>query len=164
MGVKVREKEEFKGKYWKHRWEAYLKYVVQYVREIDPEKILEIGTNGITLCEGSDTMDIQGNPTYLHDATKPFPIKGKQYDLVIATQVWEHLGTGQVEAFKEVMRVSHAAILSFPYLWKTSSDELHAGITKEIIDNWTNEEEYYDEKVVPNRNFRNKRLIRVYRW
>lgn len=58
-----------------------------------------------------------------HNATeKPWPIANKQYDLFIALQVWERLDNKQSRAFREVMRVSRAAILSFPYLWDYPRD------------------------------------------
>lgn len=68
------------------------------------------------------------NIRYLHDATiTPCPIEDKAYDLLIALQVWEHLEGKQQDVFKEVMRVSKMAILSFPYKWKTSCP-IHSGI------------------------------------
>lgn len=80
--------------------------------------------------------------TYQHNATeKPWPIADKSYDLFIALQVWEHLDNKQSFAFREVMRVSRAAILSFPYLWHCKKNSLsypeHHMIDEELISNWT---------------------------
>jgi hypothetical protein len=36
------------------------------------------------------------------------------YDLFVALQVFEHLGTSQREAFREVRRVARHAIISLP--------------------------------------------------
>ena len=161
--VIIRDKSEFVGKYWGKRWELYLKCVADYVKGLNPERVLEIGTNGMSLCLEADTMDITGNPTFLHDATKPFPVDNKQYDLVIATQVWEHLGTGQREAFKEVMRVSGAAILSFPYLWRNKKNKVHYGIDKNKIDEWTCNMPYEIERIT-NIPKTHKRVIRVFKF
>ena len=75
--------------------------------------------------------------TYLWDARNtPWPIEDKKYDLFIALQVWEHLGDKQGDAFREVMRISRMAILSFPLGWNCPGD-CHHNITKEKISEWT---------------------------
>ena len=79
---------------------------------------------------------------YLHDATKiPWPIIDKEYDMFIALQVWEHLLGKQKEAFREVMRISRMAILSFPYMWDCPKDNAnypeHHMIDEKIIADWT---------------------------
>lgn len=161
--MKIREKEDFTGKYWLGRWDDYLKYVVEYVEELNPKKVIEMGTNGISLCLDSDTLDISesSKPTFLQDAGKiPWPIKDKAYDLLIATQVWEHLKGNQELAFSEVKRISKSAILSFPYLWPNGS-ESHKGITKEIINKWTLNEPFSKEIIIESSN-RLKRLIRLF--
>lgn len=83
------------------------------------------------------------NPSkeYLHDATViPWPIADKEYDLFIALQVWEHLEGKQYEAFREVMRISKMAILTFPYLWGCPKDDpnypSHYMINENIIAEW----------------------------
>ena len=54
----------------------------------------------------------------LHDATAtPWPIPGERYDLFVALQVFEHLGTSRRAAFTEVRRVARHAIVSLPIEW-----------------------------------------------
>jgi hypothetical protein len=131
--------------YWNNRWE-YIGEVVDIVKSNNYKDILEIGANCLPVVSDCHTMEINpnNNPTYFHDATQPFPIEDKKYDLVIALQVWEHLyqnskedSPRQKEAFEEVMRVSKEAILSFPYLWDCPNDFMHHNVTKELIKEWT---------------------------
>ena len=103
--------------------------------------VLELGPYKLPIVEGSDVMDKYAylpHAKYIHDATVvPWPIKDKTYDLFIALQVWEHLGNRQQEAFKEVIRTSKMAILSFPYKWEKSASLSHVGIDDRIISEWT---------------------------
>jgi len=128
------------GKYWKegknYRWK-YISYVIDKMKAINPERICEAGSNGIKLNSESLEMDL---PWY--DLNKiPFKtlegdiLKDKFFDIFVALQVWEHLDNQQA-AFKEVMRISKAAILSFPYKWKYG-DKRHKNITWQIIKKWT---------------------------
>ena len=79
---------------------------------------------------------------YIHYAAeKPWPVVDKQYDLFIALQVWEHLSNNQSRAFREVMRISKAVVLSFPYNWDCPENnanypEYH-DIDEELIAGWT---------------------------
>ena len=161
--ITIRNIKEFAEKpYWKNRWVSYLKDVAELTLKLNPKKVLEIGSFELPLCLESDTMDIIGEPTYFHDATNvPYPIPDKYYDLVISTQVWEHLGTGQREAFKEVKRISKAAIFTFPYLWKNPEDVIHFNIDKRKINFWTCEEPFVVERKVIGRR---ARILRMYQW
>lgn len=140
------------GKYYEGRWE-YFKEVIRIIKNEDVESVLEIGPAQEPIVRNCDVMikpenDMWGRPKntffkeYLHEATeKPWPIKNKQYDLVIALQVWEHLDNKQSRAFREVMRVSKMAILSFPYMWDCPKDSrnypAHHMIDEELINDWT---------------------------
>lgn len=68
-------------------------------------------------------------------------ILNKQYDLLIALQVWEHLDNKQTRAFRELKRVAKRAILSFPYEWtggeQKPSHRAHRDIDKALISDWT---------------------------
>lgn len=126
-------------KYYKDRW-PYLETAASMAMKEAPEKILELGTYRLPLFKRSDVMDLKTDIprlTFRHDITKaPWPIADKAYDMVVALQVWEHLGDGQEAAFREVMRVARGAVLSFPYLWNKPGD-IHHGIDKTIIARWT---------------------------
>ncbi len=141
-----------KGEWYTGRW-SYYAPVVELVKEINPNSVLEIGPGGHTIVKGGDILvrpedDYWGRPhahiarVIEHDATeKPWPIADKQYDLVIALQVWEHLGNKQSRAFREAQRVAKSAIFSFPYLWDCPKDNAnypeHHMIDKELIGDWT---------------------------
>ena len=82
------------------------------------------------------------NKLIIHDATiNPWPIENKKYDLFLALQVWEHLDNKQTRSFKEVIRISKSAILTFPYLWEGGdhkpSHNAHRNIDKDLINDWT---------------------------
>ena len=105
-------------------------------KDMDPTSVLEVGPYRVPLSLDSDVLDRRdfhtGNTLILHDADDtPWPIEDKKYDLVIATQVWEHLKR-PCEAFAEVQRVSRSAILTFPYMW-TSGSKSHRDIDEKRI-------------------------------
>lgn len=141
------------GNYYEGRW-AYFSEVIKIIQENkDVSKVLELGPSFRTIVKNCDIMvkpdnDVWGRPekyvkkVYEHDATLvPWLIKDKEYDLFIALQVWEHLKDKQKKAFKEVMRISKMAILSFPYMWDCPKDNAnypeHHMISEEIIREWT---------------------------
>jgi len=140
------------GKYYAGRWE-YFKEVIDIIKHEEIKSVLEIGPAQHPIVKKCDVMikpenDMWGRPKkefskqYLHDATEtPWPIKDKRYDLLIALQVREHLGNKQSRAFREVMRVSKMAILSFPYMWDCPKDSrnypAHHMINEELIGDWT---------------------------
>ena len=86
---------------------------------------LELGPYRRPLITGADVMDIRLSPVLhtdgrqiAHDATvAPWPVADKAYDLFVALQVFEHLGTAQAAAFREVRRVARHAIVSLPIDW-----------------------------------------------
>jgi hypothetical protein len=122
------------GKYWKdgyrYRWK-YMGYVIEQLKTMNPKTICEAGANGVLLCKESFSMDL---PDYDLNLI-PYPFKDKQFDCFVALQVWEHLNK-RSEAFREVTRISKAAILSFPYEWK-HGDKRHRNIDWKKIKKWT---------------------------
>ena len=162
--IQVKNKTFFsnKSKYWDNRWDNYLKDVAAIVSKLDVTKVLEVGTNGISLCIGSETLDIKEGATYHYSITDtPLPFEDKNFDLIIATQVWEHLEGGQQRAFKEVLRLSKYFVMSVPYMWEKSAHKSHIGITKDIINDWTLNYPYQIEMIVGKKK---KRLIRLYKF
>lgn len=138
--------------YFGDRW-RYFKEVINLIKEEKFDSVLELGPAKKSIVKFADVMDFSGdkipNLKYKWDATKtPWPIEDKKYDLFIALQVWEHLyekkkgpcweGPKQREAFREVMRISKNAILSFPFEWHCPrSCPSHHNITKKKIAEWT---------------------------
>lgn len=137
------EKKSSKDKYYaksaKSHWECY-REVIKIIKNLDFNSVLELGPYKIPVIKNADIMDKWPKAprlTIFHDATQtPWPIKDKQYDLFIALQVWEHLKGKQKQAFKEVMRISKMAILSFPLNWNVPGN-CHHNITEEKIAQWT---------------------------
>lgn len=123
-----------KSNYWKegykYRWQ-YMDYVIAQAIIIGGQKIIEAGASGMPLFKDSFLFDY---PEYdLNNI--PYKFKDKEFDTFIALQVWEHLEK-QSDAFREVMRISKNAILSFPYKW-TWGDKQHKGIDDKKISEWT---------------------------
>jgi len=137
-------KEEFdklaeEYRYWRERW-SYIGVVANILEQESFDTVLEMGNKGVPIVKGSDSMDIEAYEglTYLHDAKiTPWPLKDKEYDVFIALQVWEHLRDKQEDAFKEVIRCSKIAILSFPYKWNCPNDPMHHNIDENRIKKWT---------------------------
>lgn len=120
------------------------KAIAAMIREdIAPSEILEIGPNYYPLIPGSDTIDqyVYCNPSYVHNVKAiPWPIQ-RRYKLIVALQVFEHLGQSQRQVFEEMKRVGDNAVLSIPWKWKTTKTESliesHCGINDRVIANWT---------------------------
>ena len=87
---------------------------------------LEIGPHLRPVVVGADVMELVAKPDseaegrlIVHDARRtPWPIADRTYDLVVALQVFEHLGAFQAAAFREVRRVAWHAIISVPIDWE----------------------------------------------
>ncbi|MCX7424636.1 MAG: methyltransferase domain-containing protein [Planctomycetia bacterium] len=140
------------GRYYVGRWE-YFKVAIDIFQRLNPSNVLELGPGPHTIVHGCDIMvtpgdDQWGRPANKarkvieHDATqKPWPIDDKAYDLFIALQVWEHLDNKQSRAFREVMRISKTAVLSFPFMWDCPRENAnypqHHQIDRELIGDWT---------------------------
>lgn len=137
--------------YLKRRW-TYYREAIAIAQRVAPRRVLEIGTAYTPLFPISDRLDYQAtfNPTYHHDATVvPWPIADKAYDLVVALQVWEHLGDRQREAFSEIPRVAGYALLSLPYKWRRRSNPSHSGIDDTVVRKWAGGREAVETVEVP---------------
>jgi hypothetical protein len=123
-------------KAWEVRW-AYMAVVQDWMRELDPQRVLEAGTNGVGVCADSDTMGLEDECTFTHDLTQiMWPFENKEYDVFVALQVWEHLEGWKLEAFHEARRIAKHVILSFPYMWYCPGN-IHHGIDDRVISEWT---------------------------
>lgn len=126
--------------YYAARWPYYEEAIDQVMR-YRPSSILELGCMTLPLFRNSHTMDVSTgcNPTILHDASKtPWPVSDKAYDMFMSLQVWEHLASSQADAFREVKRVSHRAVISFPLMWGTKDPtNIHSAISMDKIAEWT---------------------------
>lgn len=111
-----------KDMHWNaNRWE-YHKVAVEICKEYSAQKILELGTMGIKIFEGSDEMDFDveagwriEKPTYLHDAKlTPWPIENKSYDFFVALRVFHHLTPFQGICFQEARRIARNIVIVTP--------------------------------------------------
>jgi hypothetical protein len=130
---------------------------------------LELGPHLRSLIVGADVMDVVQNDSLeaegrrvVADATRtPWPIDDKAYDLFVALQVFEHLGTRQPEAFLEVRRVARNAILSLPIDWVMADPRnCHHLVTEERVLGWF--APVVPTKVVVGNPGHRKRLIYVF--
>jgi hypothetical protein len=106
---------------------------------------IELGPNVSPLIVGADLMDRVARPELeagghllVHDATEtPWPITDGRYDLFVALQVFEHLGSAQPAAFAEVRRIARHAIISLPIDWEMDDPRnAHHGISHERVLSW----------------------------
>lgn len=106
---------------------------------------LELGPHIRPLVVGADVMVLEAHEemqaegsVLVHDATAiPWPVADGAYDLFVALQVFEHLGTSQPAAFAEVCRVARNAIISLPIGWvMPDPTNCHHGITEERVLSW----------------------------
>lgn len=125
--------------------ERFISYYYQseFVRKLNPKKILEIGIENKTISNylknngfNVTTCDINKTtkPDYLGDIRK-LPFKKNSYDLLMAFQVLEHIpGEDFSIALKELHRVSSKwVILSLPYSALNFSAVVKFPFIKKII-------------------------------
>jgi hypothetical protein len=128
------------------RW-VYHKAAAGLARLVGPElpgEVLEIGTMGISIVRGSDTLDYPEKwgldslqTTIRHDAkTVPWPIERKRYKLVIALRVFHHLTPRQEECFMEAKRVGRHLIIVVPDYYDSHLYPDSRGISEEQFTVW----------------------------
>ena len=134
--------------YYKARWRytsVALAEAAKLIVRDDLRTALEVGAPVKPVLTGAHVMDYRYReeldpsvPVTVHDATvTPWPFEDKQFGLFIALQVWEHLGSGQAAAFREVRRVARHAILSLPIDWDMEDpSDIHHGISEEQVLSW----------------------------
>ena len=163
--------DNLNDEYYEGRYD-YFKEVIDQIKLMDNiNTTLEIGPYKSPLVEGGDVIDIKDNDLksypikigkfYKHDCSvTPYPLKDKQYDLVIACQVLEHLGTNQKEIFKELSRISKKAIITLPYKWNVPCNKHHM-IDENVIDYWAQGLKPTFEKIFLDRP---QRILRIYNF
>lgn len=145
--------------YDEQRWDMYYQEMVEELLKLRGiNSVLELGPYKAPFIEGCDVMDrwdfseyfpLKVNKVILHDCSEvPFPIKDKEYDLVIACQCLEHFGIRgeQVDAFKEIARISKKAIVSLPYKWYRPRDRDHHMIDERVFDDWQGDLKHYYQR------------------
>jgi hypothetical protein len=106
-----------------HRWEYHEK-VIDLLKTIEFDSVLEAGTMNIKIYSDSDTIDynlpnsgwyLYYTPTHIHDLRQiPWCIDDKKYDVFIALRVFHHLLDKPQKYFNEMKRISNHIILALP--------------------------------------------------
>lgn len=134
--------------YYKGRWgytSVVLAEAARLIVRDDLRTALEVGAPVKPILTGAHVMDYRFREELdtsvdvtVHDATNvPWPFEDKQFGLFIALQVFEHLGSAQREAFREVRRVARHAILSLPIDWEMANpSDIHHQISEEKVLSW----------------------------
>lgn len=104
------------------RW-SYHRKTIEILKSLNPTKVLEAGTMGIPVVQGSDTIDLDlpdygwrltYAPSYNHDLSViPWPIETKSYDVFIALRVFHHLDN-EAACLHEMERIAQHIILAQP--------------------------------------------------
>ena len=157
--------------YGASRWDKFYQEMVEVLSRMDDvHKIMEFGPYKAPLVENEDVIDIMDRSEYfpfninkviVHDCTKfPYPIKDKEYDLVILSQVLEHFGImgEQTEVFKELARISKRAVIALPYKWFSPFARDHHMIDEKVFDSWQGEFKYSYQNI----NTKNQTILRIY--
>lgn len=162
--------------YAEGRWEHF-EEVLNYIKLIDSlneiGNVLEIGPYRTPFIIDCDVMDIKAheipfkiNKFIKHDCSKtPFPIEDKAYDLVIASQVLEHLGIygEQKEVFNEIERISNMAVITLPYDWNVPNFRHHHRIDESVFDSWASKRPYVFQEIHGSQKDR-RRILRIYKF
>lgn len=115
------------GGHWKNaptRW-IYHEAAISILREIgltSPGEVLEMGTRGISILPGSDTIDHgrkrtpgRQPPTILHDPRQlPWPIADGAYGAFVALRVFHRLHPVQRACFLEARRIARTILIVVP--------------------------------------------------
>lgn len=134
--------------YYKGRWRytsVALAEAAKLIVRDDLRTALELGAPARPIITGAEVMDYRVHEELdpsvtltVHDGGEvPWPFDDKQFDLFIGLQVFEHLGSAQRDAFREVRRVSRHAILSLPIDWEMADpSDPHHLISDETVRSW----------------------------
>jgi len=135
-------KKDTQWKSYDKRW-IYHALAIDILKDLNIKKssdVLEIGSLGINIVSGSDTMDWTGSGwenagypvKYDMDARNtPWPIDDKQYLVVVALRVFHHLYPAQEAVFKECKRVAENVLLCCP-----EKETVGVGIPMEKFIEW----------------------------
>lgn len=158
--------------YYRKRWgytSVALAEAARIIRDRDVRTALELGAPVKPILVGARVMDIKARPELdpnveitVHNAIRtPWPFDDKQFDLFIALQVFEHLGSSQPAVFREVRRVARHAILSLPIEWEMADpSDPHHRISDETVRSWFAPIE--PTRVVEGNAGRRRRLVYVF--
>lgn len=122
--------------YSMRRW-LYLGAVCRRLAELPYRTVLEVGAYMQPLDKTATVMDVSAHlpGTVVHDAGRaPWPFADRQFDVVVACQVIEHVEPKAV-FFAEARRVARWLLLSYPFRWKAGS-ACHQGLDDDVVQSW----------------------------
>ena len=104
---------------YRDRW-GYHQATIEWLKEINPETILEVGSLGIRLTDRSETMDLNErwrieNPDidYIHNMLDlPWPVG--QYDVVVGLRSFHYCGDKLADVHSEALSHGRNVILALP--------------------------------------------------
>lgn len=136
--------------HWKNaaaRW-VYHEAAVSVLRGIGltrPAEVLEMGTMGVNVVPGSDTIDYAEKwnprgirPTFLHDARNlPWPVGDGAYGAFVALRVFHHLHPVQRACFLQARRIARNVVIVVPEVYDVPElRETSRGIPGEMFTQW----------------------------
>jgi len=104
---------------FRERWH-YHQAAIDWLRDLKPESVLEVGSLGIRLTDRSDTMDLNErwriaapDIDFIHDMRDiPWPVG--HYDVVVGLRSFHYCGDKLQSVFAEASRVGDSVILALP--------------------------------------------------
>lgn len=131
------------------RWH-YHQRTIEWLQQLEPASVLEVGSLGIRLTDKSDVMDFNkrwriNDPDvdFVHDMRElPWPVD--DYDVVVGLRSFHYCGDKLRAVFDEAMRVGGAVILALPVDFDISSlpepDETSEMLpTRTVLYRWKSE-------------------------
>jgi len=129
------------------RWH-YHQAAIDWLKQLEPESVLEVGSLGIRLTDRSETLDFnqrwkldKPDIDYVHDMRDvPWPVG--RYDVVVGLRSFHYCGDKLRAVFDEASRVGSTVILALPSDFDISSlpapDERLDGLpTRTNLYRWT---------------------------
>lgn len=109
-----------------NRWH-YHQLAIDWLKRLEAESVLEIGSLGIRLTDRSEAMDFaegwdidKSDVDYMHDMREiPWPVG--RYDAVVGLRCFHYCGDKLPAVFAEAQRVGRAVILALPHDFDISS-------------------------------------------
>ena len=104
---------------YRERW-RYHEATIEWLEELQPETVLEVGSLGIRLTDRSKTMDLNErwrledpDIDFVHDMREiPWPVG--EYDVVVGLRSFHYCGDKLAAVHAEARRVGRAVILALP--------------------------------------------------
>jgi len=147
-GFKEHNPNDGMNRYWNKRKNMqYYKKVTEIINDLKPKSLIDIGNGGCPYisCEHSEdtvTLDIENacKSEKIRSIVVDFMEweKDKDYELVVCSQVLEHIHDAKSFAEK-LFTIGKSVLISVPYKWPsgTELEHIHDPVDEEKIRSWT---------------------------